>query len=73
MAETGLKTFSLRNSLLKAAIFRSFDVFPVRPPQFRSQAKISTIRPIFPSFMNMIQHIMSDANTLMLLQYLIKL
>ena len=34
---------------MKVAIFRCFNVFSVRPPQkFQVQAKISTIRPVFP-------------------------
>ena len=45
------KSFSIRNSSLKAAIFRCFDLFPVRPSQkFQVQAKISTIRSVFPDY-----------------------
>ena len=33
--------------------FRCFDVFPVRPPQkFQVQAKIPTIRPLFPDYLS---------------------
>ena len=43
--------FSRRNSSLKAAISQPFDVSPVLPLQFKSQAKMSTIRPVFPNYL----------------------
>ena len=38
---------------MNTGIFRCFDVFSVRPPQkFQVQAKISTIRPVFPDYLS---------------------
>ena len=51
--KTTSKSFSIRNFSLKAAIFRFFDLFTVRPSQkFQVQAKISTIRSVFPDYLS---------------------
>ena len=47
------KQSPLRKFSLKAAIFCCSDVCPVKPPQkFQVQAKISTIRPVFPDYLS---------------------
>ena len=45
--------FHCEQFLRKATIFRCFDVSSVRPPQiFQVQAKISTVRPVFPNYLS---------------------
>ena len=48
-----LKVIFTEQFLAKVAIFRCFDVCSVRPPQiFQVQAKISTVRPVFPDYLS---------------------
>ena len=50
---TNVDTISLKVIFTKATIFRCFDLCSVRPPQiFQIQAKIWTIRPVFPDYLS---------------------
>ena len=52
MAKAASKSSPQRKYTMQAAIFFCFDVFPVRSPQkFKVQAKIPTIRPVFPDYL----------------------
>ena len=53
VAKIASKPFSLTNSWQKPPIFRCFDVFSVRSLEiFQVQAKLSTIRPVFPDYLS---------------------
>ena len=48
-----LKVIFTEQFLAKVAIFRCFDVCSVRPPQiFQVQAKVSTVRLVFPDYLS---------------------
>ena len=51
--QNSLKVIFTEQFLAKVAIFRCFDVCSVWPPQiFQVQAKISTVRSVFPDYLS---------------------